>query len=556
MEDAPLLVTLADLYSTAGEFEAAAQVLAAGARRPDAAPELRLRLGQARLRLGDFAGTEKAVLPLTKQWEALSETDRQWIARAGLMAADAAGMERLFPKTTSDPEWLALRGLQQQILGRPVEAVRWLERSVKANPDDVWNQYLLGWAYKTAGSPNKALETWDRAARLPEAPPAALIGAAEILIGQGQLEAGKWWLDRVGKNDQKSPRYWEAQARLAEKRQDRPGALLAAGYAAYFRGDPWEAETLWEKALPLASGEDARELFAGIYNSAFLRQDAPKALRIATQAGTRFPGDPYFLKRRAEVLLGQNRIVEALAVAEKLRQREKSFSAETADLFCRIALDGGKPQLLQKYAEQQIQLAPSDPYPYLHLGEWQAKQGRSPENLEKTLQFYREAMSVSPRNAEARARAGIVLSDMKRDAEAIGMLLDALTLDARVLEGTPHAQLAQLYQRGGQEAEREFHETEYRRLRRLKEVWPTLLKALRQDRSAQEWQTFGETALKQRDTYLALCAFQRAVKLAPQNPAAWRGLAAAWKRSGQFEPGLEAMRRAFALSQPKRVTQR
>ena len=132
------------------------------------------------------------------------------------------------------------------------------------------------------------------------------------------------------------------------------------------------------------------------------------------------------------------------------------------------------------------------------------------------------------------------------------MLLHALTLGPRVLDGAPNAQLAQLYRQQGLGSESQFQESQFQRLRKLKEGWPSLLKVLRQDRPLQDWTALGEMALDRHETWIALCAFRRCTRLAPQDPATWRHLAAAEKRAGRFEESLFAMRRADLLSRKTR----
>jgi tetratricopeptide (TPR) repeat protein len=222
-------------------------------------------------------------------------------------------------------------------------------------------------------------------------------------------------------------------------------------------------------------------------------------------------------------------------------------AAEVVELLCRIALDAGKPDLLKQNADRYRQLSPSAPDPYLHLAEWQEQQGRDPKNLERTRDLYQQALKLDPKNAEAQAHVGLLLADLNRPEEAIPALLHALTLWPRVLEGTPHARLVQLYQRQGKAPEVRFHAAQYQALRRVKERWPTLLKALRQDRPLAEWKELGDTALLRRENWIALCAFHRATQLAPKDPSVWRSLAAVYKRMGYFEEALDVVLKARRL---------
>lgn len=441
-KDENVAMRLAQAYTSVYTVEEAERVLTEAAVQPGASPDLRQTLAQTRLTAGDFRGAASALRPLLPQWASLPPDRQRFLVRALLLAGDTEQAAKLFPATL-DAEWLALRGLWLQMTGRNADAVKALKQSVQHNPADTWNAYLLGRARYTLGDS----DPWREALARPDAPPLALLGAARVLMAQSKTEEAARMLSLVPASEQKSAAFWKQQAALERLRKRMVPQRIAEGYAAYYAGDPWQAERTWQQIAPQAQGEDARELFAGIYNSAFLRQDVQTAFRAATDALKRFPNDPYFMKRRAEILLGQNRMPEAQAQAEALQKlAPPEQSAEVAELLSRIALDAGKGDLLRQNAELQSRLQPSDPTPSLHLAEWQAQQGRTPENLERTLKLYQQAIAVAPQNAEAQAHAGILLADLKRDTEAIAALQRALTLDPQVMEGTPNVTLVRLYQ--------------------------------------------------------------------------------------------------------------
>ncbi|HZT42869.1 MAG TPA: tetratricopeptide repeat protein [Chthonomonadaceae bacterium] len=534
---------LARLYDSIGEYEQAAAVLGQAAARPGASSDVRVAWSQALFKLGDFPGADRALQPLLSHWDRLPDETRRTIVRTLLLADDLRAARPLL-SLSPQPEWLALKGTAALLDGQPAEAVHTLIQTVKADPNDGWNRYLLGWAFSAAGNKQGALTTWQAAAALPDAPGSAAIGAARILAEEGRADDAERLLKQVRKEDTETPAYWQAWNRIAQDRKQPVQEALTRGYAAFYGGDPWQAERVWQQILPQAQTDDAKELYAAIHNSAFRRHDMDVAARFADAAAARWPKDPYFLKRRAEVLLGQNRLSEALAVGNRLKRiTPPDQQAEVAELLARIALDSGKPDVLQQNAQECKSLKPTDPDPVLHLAEWQAQEGRSPENLERTLALYREAAAIDPQNAEAQARAGLVLVDLKRPDEAILLLLHALTLTPRVLDGTPNAQLAMLYRQRGQMPESQFETAQYERLHRLKDDWPSLLKLLRSDGPLSAWNTLGRTALDRHETWIALCAYVRCTQKAPQDAKCWFGLAAAQKRSGWFEETLHSVQR-------------
>jgi tetratricopeptide (TPR) repeat protein len=547
---------LAALYDGLGEPEMAEAVLAA-AVKPDSKPALLLAHSQALLKLGLFAEASEAVHPLIAQWSTLANETRQYVARSALLAgdADAAGqILKLQPETSdgTDPEWPAIRGLQALLEGQARKAVDAFASAVKRNPSDAWNATLLGRACQEAGDSRGALNAWGPAVQPSDAPPEALIGAATLLAQANRLDEADQLLTRVANEDRRAPTYWQAQSLVAGRRKQFTAEQAALGYMAYNSGDPWRAEAIWQASFPKAKEADARELCVAIFNSAFRREDPRTALRYAGMAVSRRPKDPYLLKSLAEFQVAQNLLAEALATAQRFQAvAPPNQQAQAAELLSRIALDSGKPDLLQQSAQRNRDLAPNDPLPLLHLAEWQYSQGRSLENLERTLKLYQQASAVAPDSAEAAARAGIVLNEMKRVPEALSALLHALTLAPRVLEGTPNALLAQLEARQGLSRESAFETRQYMRLRALKDAWPNQIKAMRQESpepGLTAWKRLAQTALDRHETWVALCASRRATRLAPHDPASWRLLAAANKRFGWFFEALDAMRQADRLT--------
>jgi tetratricopeptide (TPR) repeat protein len=544
---------LADLDTEAGQAEDAASVLAVAAARPHPTKTLLMALARTRLDLGDFQGAADAVAPLADRTAELSSQEQQLLARTFLLAGDAERAEQWIPAAAQDPEWLALAGLKEMLLGHAPQAESWLSRSVTQNPTDGWNAYLLGRAALLAGDAAKAQAAWNAAVRLQGAPPQAFIGLARLLLSTGQVHEVDRLLSGVAPEGRFDPAYWQAEAELAHARHLPGVEQIARGYAALNAGDPWKAEAVWIAALPGASDADARALYEAIINSAFRRQDSDVSLHYAKAATTRWPNDPLFLRKYGEILLGNNQLPQALAVATQLRQvTPPDKEAEADDLLGRIALDSGRGDLVTQFTARYRTLAPTNPTPLLQLAEWQVKADRSQENLERTLKLYQEAASLAPQNAEAQAHVGILLFDLKRTAEATQALLHALTLSPRVLDGTPDVLLAQLYQQQGLTLEANVHNERYRHLRAMKDAWPPLMKAMRQERPERDWLALGAAALDGHEDWIALCAFHQSTQRAPQDPVAWRSLAEAQKRFGQFEQALEAMRKAHLLTPKSR----
>lgn len=541
------LLRLSQLYSRLAEPEAAAKTLAdVGELNSDV--NLALALSQTYLQLGDFQKAAEVLRPWMSRWGALPDPVRQTIVRAFLLAGDVEDAGILLAQKSAKPEWWALTGLHALIMDDTVSAITALRQATAGAPRDAWNAFLLGRAYQAAKQPEKALEVWSAVTGQQDTPPGVYTGAARILAQQGKLDAADRILDGIQGDDRKRPDYWEVAALIAQKRNHPTVAQIARGYEAYNNGDPWQAEAIWRAALPSSQGEFTRQIYMALYNSAARRQDAPAALNYAVEANRLWPRDPYFLKSRAEILLQQNVLPEARKFAEAYQAvAPREQAAASADLLARIALDSGNEALLQQSAHRLQELSPTSANALLYLAEWQGQKPHTPDNLERLRQLYAQAVAADPQNAEAQAHLGITLADLNRPQEAIATLQHALTLSPRALEGAVNAQLATLYRQQGMTAEAQFQAQQFQQRHELKESWPALLKALRQPRPAADYRALGEASLLRRETWIALCAFTRGTRLAPSDPAQWRGLAAVEKRLGHFEEALDAMRRAHRL---------
>jgi Flp pilus assembly protein TadD len=173
--------------------------------------------------------------------------------------------------------------------------------------------------------------------------------------------------------------------------------------------------------------------------------------------------------------------------------------------------------------------------------------GRQPANLKDALAAYTTATTKAPGDPEAWASRGSLEAELGQKDAASASLYQALSLWPRVQDGTPHLKLISLLNAADPAGLRAFHTAEYKRLRALKDGWPTALKLLRSSGTAKQWLEFGQLALERHENWIALCAFQQALKLAPSNASAYRGLAAARWRSGWFIAALDATLRANKL---------
>jgi tetratricopeptide (TPR) repeat protein len=350
------------------------------------------------------------------------------------------------------------------------------------------------------------------------------------------------------------PGYWRvvSKDRLAQRQTTAAG--IAKGYAQFYDGLPLAAEQTWTTNLGKVTGPDRRELFAALFNSAYKRQDSLLAQKWVDRALLEFPADMWFRKRRVEVLVQQNRLKDAVQQLESVRPADKSgqgtvSQAELSDLKCRVLLDSGDVSGFQAAIDAYIKDAPDSEFPYLMRGEAILAAGRQPANLKDALAAYTTATTKAPTDPEAWASRGSLEAELGQNETASTSLYQALSLWPRVQDGTPHLKLISLLSAADPAGLRAFHTAEYKRLRALKDGWPTALKLLRAagTGTGQQWLDFGRLALDRHENWIALCAFQQAVKMLPSDPAGYRGLAAARWRSGWFIAALDATLRANQL---------
>lgn len=315
-----------------------------------------MQLGLYRFKLGFFDDAANAIRPLLPNWKALTPDEQTAILQYLTFAGDTRAVEKISPR--QDGRFSAVHALALVIDHKNTAAKNLILRHLDSHPEDVDSVYLLGLALLQDGKPRPALAVFNKLTTLSNAPARARFHAARLLAenhnskkAQDLLRA----LDEQASHDAaEDPFYWKAWSQISKLETGKSREILMGingGYLAFYSGDPVGAETTWRQTIPLASDEDRHEIYAAIYNSAFRRHDTDTALSITSDALKFRPNDPYFLKRRAEILLGQNRLKEALETAQTLQKVvPPAQEAEVVELLCRIALDSGNPTLLSEQA--------------------------------------------------------------------------------------------------------------------------------------------------------------------------------------------------------------
>lgn len=537
---------IAQAWDTLGEPEQAIAVLRAADKTN---PITLANLLSLTLKVGDF----QAAGELARKIASTGQLTEQILDDVGLALGfvDPLTLDASLARLKPSNQIARLRGVATLASGNPRLAVNWLRQATTDTTATAETWYLLGIAHRAVGDKSSAQAAFRRASEMSP-------GSLDATIALAGLDPAAFAiLDSKQAMVRERPGFWYATAQNARKQGNLVASGIAYGYALYYDGLPLDAEAKWSSLLPLAKDDDRRELFAALFNSAYKRQDSPKAQMWVERALAEFKDDMWFRKRRAEVLIQQNRLQEATRqMVDIVPSRDATqgavSEAELSDLKCRILLDSGDQRGFQTALETYLKVAPDAGIPYLMRGEAALAGGRQVANLKDALSAYKAATLKAPTDPEAWASRGTVEAELGLRDEAANSLYQALSLWPRVQDGTPHLKLVSLL---GSSPEtkglRDFHANEYRRLRTLKDGWPTSLKLLRSSGTGKQWLTFGRAALDRHENWYALCAFQQATKLLPKDPVALRGLASARWRNGWYIAALDATLRANRLNDKK-----
>src|SRR5262249_4869352 len=144
----------------------------------------------------------------------------------------------------------------------------------------------------------------------PDAPVPLHTGLARLLSRRGAWREAEDALRRADREGQEDPEYWRALAILDWHEGMAVHAELSEGRAALYDGDTERADRLYSQGLAKAdarpagrAGDDAKAAFTALLDGAERRYDSDAALGVASAAVERWPQEPFFLRRCAELLL-------------------------------------------------------------------------------------------------------------------------------------------------------------------------------------------------------------------------------------------------------------
>lgn len=424
--------------------------------------------------------TKRSVLALEPGFTELAmEVAHQYLRRGDVPEAlsvlkDAA---KAAPRRIEPP--VALAGIYLRQLLKPELAEKYGNQALAAGPDDAAPYLVLYDIYKSTGQTarlenlfSKALKRSPRSAdfwldladlRLRERSPDGDRASVEILLGRAQDAAGDSpealarvadYFSAIELPDRAIPLYQTALAvkPSLEGTREKLAALLLQ------KGDPSEAASLLEEMIKsdplnlraydqlaevyLKAGDLSRSLanmrqglllapadprrFDHVIRLSLTTNDAPGALKAATEAEKLFPGVLEFSLYRALALSGTQEHEQALKIFERLLVEAGNFRPGIldADFFFSYAVAAEQSGYTVKAAElfkKSIELDPaSAARAYNYLGYMWADRG---ENLDEAEQMIRRALEAEPDNGAFLDSLGWVLFRQGRTEEALEQLL-------------------------------------------------------------------------------------------------------------------------------------
>ncbi|HSM76176.1 MAG TPA: tetratricopeptide repeat protein, partial [Bryobacteraceae bacterium] len=446
-------------------------------------------LGLALYRLNDFKESEKA---FTKELS-FQPPDPYSLYYLGRIRADQGQREQsisFFEKSLDAGEVLDVRqrlGSAYLALGRLDQAIRFLEVSVRARPEDGSVHYLLARAYQQKGRAAQAKIEFDAAARWKAKfrdDMISLSGLRSALAANNQAEAEARTRELAGSNDSdillasatalgQAGLHQEAvpflsktislNSAIPEAHYDlarayialdnRSAAMPELEKAVEIKPEFYEAQLLLGTLLADEGQSDLA--IKHLRGAVQVRADNPKLLMML---GLQYYQHGYFadaigVLQKASALEPQNPDASYLLIEAYYRnfeyERALALARETLARFPDRALShyhlGAQLNNFSRLAEarQQLEMAlAKDPglvEAQSMLGDVLFKMGKADDSLK----YFRQALATDPKLMDAQAGLGKALIQLRRYPEAAGAMEEALKIDPNL--ASLHLYLSQAY---------------------------------------------------------------------------------------------------------------
>lgn len=395
---------------------------------------------------------------------------RTLVVAAGLLGAAAAGA------SPWDGYRLFLRGLLEERAGRPAVAAEMYENVLKRDPEAAavraalveaslaagrWDlavqtaraladgfpenaeyQILLGRTYLAAGQSDKAQAAFDRALKLDPANvdalgwatsqtrltnPAVAAGALEKFLKEtGDGEVADAVRDRLAKllehegNAAGAERHWK---KIVESDPGNVDALLGLAGLYDVRGDTAAAIAGYEEYVVRVA--DNPEVNARLGQLYFQAGDMARARSAFDRAAVSAPRDPVVNFWRALVAQEQERWADAaqrMALAARVAP-QTGVLLRLASYYQRL----GRPRDAVKTLARLQKAHPDNPDFMQYLGQAQEDNGQT----RQAIRWYERALKIDPRRADVQFRLAMNWDRLRRFDKAAPALRNAIAADPR-----------------------------------------------------------------------------------------------------------------------------
>jgi putative PEP-CTERM system TPR-repeat lipoprotein len=334
--------------------------------------------------------------------------------------------------------------------GDSVEAIRWLERATKENPNSLPASMMLADAYQRVGAKEKSLVLARQLHSNNPADPAALALLAQIEFDNGKYDQSLESYSRLTALQPKSAAVQLRMASVQMAQNDVSGALASARNALHLQPDWLEAQ-VFEVALllkkksfieALAQAKVVQQQHPGVAAGLLLEgdvwsaQNKPQEAIQAYERGLKISRVSTLLIKIHQLLIQTGKVHDAnVRMLQWLH--ENPTDVGTRLYFAGTQLVAKEYKMAIEQYEQVLQQEPKNVTALNDIAwiYWQQKDGRA-------LSFAERAYAQAASNPAVLDTLGWILLEQGQTSRAVTLLQKASTLDPAVAEIRYHLGMA------------------------------------------------------------------------------------------------------------------
>jgi len=345
-KDRDLKIALVDFLATRRDRGSAEKELVAMIASDEKDDELKFYLGQFYQQGKEFPKAETVYKQVITSagLEGAGITARNRLAAMRIQQSDLPSAEKLIDevlaKSPRDNDALVMRGNMALVKNDPKTAIADLRSVLRDQPNSVAIMRSLARAHLLNGEPALAEETMRRAVDADPKDPAARLDLAQLLIQMGKPAQAGPVVSELVKQQPNNIQALDAQFKTAVASNDLVVAKSAAdamvalqpttGMGYHYQGAVAEAENHPEDALHLYSKAlelqpESYEPLEGLTRILVHTKRVREALQRLDEVIARYPKIPLASNRKGEVLLSQERAVDAIDAFKEAITREPKW---------------------------------------------------------------------------------------------------------------------------------------------------------------------------------------------------------------------------------------